>query len=420
MPLHGYNSRMKYKKRLLQDKLTRLGEHFPVVVLTGARQVGKSTLFKHLHPHARHIIFDPTIDIGNARQDPELFLDQITLPVILDEIQYCPELLPVIKRRVDEKKMPGQYWLTGSQNLSVLKNVSESLAGRAALQSLYPMTIAERYDHASSWFLRFQKNPYDFLMSPMKRVTSSQNINLFSMLWNGGYPGLLSMADDLHSDMLDSYLRTYIERDIRLLSDISDLQDFSRYVQLLANLTAQEIQFNQLGREIGISPQTAKRWLNILVNTYQWIELPAYSGNTIKRISLKSKGYYIDTGMAAHLMHISSPAALAGHPKLGALFETCIINDILRQLPLLPGKPAIYHWRSHAGAEVDMILELDNTFYLIEVKCKSRPSKADMRGIQAFRETYPTLNYAPSIIICAVNEVTPLSSDCFAIPFDLI
>jgi predicted AAA+ superfamily ATPase len=411
---------MNYKKRILEDKLKRLGEHFPVVVLTGARQVGKSTLFKHLLPNARSITFDPVIDVGNARQDPELFLDQISSPAILDEIQYCPELLSVIKRRVDENKVPGQYWLTGSQNLSVLKNVSESLAGRAALQSLYPMTMSERYDDASSWFIRFQKNPHDFLKSPLKRITSDKNITLFSMLWNGGYPGLLDMDSDLHSDMLDSYLRTYIERDIRLLSDIGDLQEFSRFVQLLANMTAQEIQFTHLGRDIGISPKTAQRWLNILKSSYQWIELPAYSGNTIKRISLKSKGYFIDVGMAAHLMHISTPMALAGHPKLGALFETFIINDVLRQLPLLPLKPATYHWRSYAGAEVDMILELDNTFYLIEVKCKSRPTRSDMRGIQAFRETYPQLNYAPSMIICAVNEVTPLGDDCFALPFDVI
>lgn len=411
---------MEYKKRLLEDKLKRLGSHFPVVVLTGARQVGKSTLFKHLLPSARHITFDPVIDVGNARQDPELFLDQISLPIILDEIQFSPELLPVIKRRVDEEKIPGQYWLTGSQNLSVLKNFSESLAGRAGLQSLYPMTMTERYDDASSWFVRFQKNPSDFLKASFQRITSNKNVTLSSILWNGGYPGLLNIDNELHSDVLDSYLRTYIERDVRVLSDVSNLQEFSRFVQLLANLTAQEIQFTQLGREIGISPQTAHRWLNILKSTYQWIELPAYSGNTIKRISSKGKGYFNDTGMAAHLMHISTSEALLGHPKLGSLFETLIVNDIIRQIPLLPGRPATYHWRSYAGAEVDMILELDNTFFLIEIKCKSRPTKADTRGIQAFRETYPDLNYAPSIIICSVNEVTPLGNDCFAIPFDLI
>lgn len=410
---------MKYKKRLLENKLMQLGQNFPAIVLTGARQVGKSTLLKHLLPDAQHITFDPVIDIDNARRDPEFFLDHQKTPVILDEIQYAPELLSVIKRRVDENNTPGQYWLTGSQNLSLLKNVSESLAGRAALQSLYPMTLAERYDNASSWLPDYIANP-DAFLKKKSQDTLANDETLASIVWKGGYPGLIPIADNLYTDALDSYLRTYIERDVRLLSEVSDLQEFSRFVQLLANLTAQEIRFSQLGRDIGISPQTAQRWLNLLISTYQWTDIPAYAGNTIKRISTKSKGYFIDTALACHLMHISTPNALLGHPKLGALFETYIVNDIMRQLPLLRGKPAVYHWRTHAGAEVDLLLELDNTYYPIEIKCKKRPTTKDTSGIRAFKETYPNLNIAPALIICAIDKITPVTDDCFAIPFNLI
>ncbi|MCE3237956.1 MAG: GTP-binding protein [Gammaproteobacteria bacterium] len=411
---------MSYKKRLLEAKLQQLGSYFPAVVLTGARQVGKTTLLKHLLPEVRHITFDPVIDIGNARQDPELFLDQLQLPVILDEIQYAPELLPVIKRRIDERKKPGEYWLTGSQNLSVMKNISESLAGRAAISPLYPMTLAERYDNASSWLVRFIENPRKFLTQPVSRIINNPKESLSTVLWKGGYPGLLELENvSLLQDGLGSYLQTYIERDVRLLSEVSHLQEFSRFVQLIANLTAQEIHFTQLGREINISPQTARRWLNLLISTYQWIELPAYSGNTLKRISGKNKGYFVDTGMVCYLMHISTPNALLGHPKLGALFETYVVNDILRQLPLLPGKPAVYHWRSHGGAELDLLLEMDNIYYPIEIKCKSRPLKADSRGIQAFRQTYPHLNLAPGLLICPTNDRLGLGEDCFAVPYDI-
>lgn len=410
---------MHYKKRLLEDKLRRLGKHFPVVVLTGARQVGKSTLLRHLLPNASHITFDPVIDIGNARQDPELFLDQIELPAIFDEIQYSPTLLSVIKRRVDENKKPGQYWLTGSQNLSLLKNISESLAGRAAISSLFPMTLAERYAHATSWIVDYIADPSAFLKQHHVPIGKDKKKSLSAILWKGGYPGLIEMDDALQSDALHSYLRTYIERDVRLVSEVSDLQEFSRFVQLLANLTAQEIHYTHLGREIGISPQTARRWLNVLVGTFQWIELPAYSGNTLKRVSGKNKGYFVDTGMVTHLMHISTPQALLGHPKLGALFETYIVNDILRQLPLLHGQAAVYHWRSHGGAEVDLLIEIDNVYYPIEIKCKTRPTKTDCRGIEAFQETYPDLTYAPALIICVVNEVMALSKNCYAVPFDL-
>lgn len=408
---------MKYRKRLLEDKLRRLGQHFTTVVLTGARQVGKSTLLKHIIPHAQHITFDPIIDIGNARRDPELFLDHVKTPVILDEIQYAPELLSVIKRRVDDNKTPGQYWLTGSQNLNLIKNVSESLAGRAALQSLYPMTLSERYDEASSWVSDYIANPDQFLKQQKIRLNASDE-TLASIVWKGGYPGLMSMADDIYPDALNSYFHTYIERDVRLLSEVSDLQEFTRFVQLVANLTAQEIQFSELGRDIGISPQTAQRWLNLLISTYQWTDIPAYAGNTIKRISKKNKGYFIDTALACHLMHISSPTALLGHPKLGALFETYVVNDILRQLPLVKGNPAIYHWRTHAGAEVDLILELDNIYYPIEIKCKKRPTISDTVGIKAFRETYPNLNIAPALVICSIDSITPITNNCYAIPFN--
>lgn len=410
---------MKYKKRLLEGKLARLADHFPALVLTGARQVGKSTLLAHLVPGAQHITFDPVIDIGNARQDPELFLDQLKLPVILDEIQYAPELLPVIKRRVDQHKVPGQYWLTGSQNLSVLKNVSESLAGRAAVLSLYPMTLGERYGDAAAWLPSYINDPEGFLQRPISRLGQLSDETLVSVLWKGGYPGLLDIDMTLQQDALTSYLRTYIERDVRLLSDINDLQQFSSFVQLVANLTAQEIQMTQLGREIGISPHTAQRWLNLLKNIYQWLEIPAYSGDTRKRVSGKKKGYLVDSGMICNLMRISTPQALLGHPRLGAIFETFIVNDILRQLPLLQGNAAVYHWRSHAGAEVDLLIEQNNVYYPIEIKCKTRPSKNDLSGIQAFRATYPHLNIAPALLICAIAEVQFLGDNCFAIPYDI-
>lgn len=409
---------MNYKKRLLENKLMQLGQHFTTVVLTGARQVGKSTLLKHICPNAEHITFDPIIDIGNARQDPELFLDHLKTPVILDEIQYAPELLPVIKRRVDQNQTPGQYWLTGSQNLSLLKNVSESLAGRAALQSLYPMTLLERYDDASSWICDYISNPRSFVERKSYKL-SGHNETLASIVWKGGYPGLLTLTEDIYPDALNSYFHTYVERDIRLLSEVGDLHEFTRFVQLIANLTAQEIQYSELGRDIGISPKTAQRWLNVLISTYQWTDIPAYAGNTIKRISKKNKGYFIDSGLACHLMHISSPNALLGHPNLGALFETYVINDILRQLPLTRGNPAIYHWRTHAGAEVDLLIELDNIYYPIEIKCKKRPTISDTRGIKAFRETYPMLNIAPGLIICSTDQICPVTNDCYAIPFNL-
>jgi predicted AAA+ superfamily ATPase len=408
---------MKYKTRLLEQKLLKLGNFFPVVVLTGARQVGKSTLLKQLLPFSdNQATFDPVFDIGNARKEPELFLDQFKTPVLLDEIQYAPELLNVIKRRVDHNKTPGQYWLTGSQNLSMLKNISESLAGRTAVLSLFPMSIGEIYDQPTDWITRYLDNPDLFVTSKISRIKKLGSV--YDVIWRGGYPGLLDIENDLFHDGLESYIRTYVERDIRLLAEISDLQEFERFVQLCANLTAQEINFSQLGREIGISYKTAQKWLNILISTFQWTQIPAFYGNAIKRLSEKPKGYFIDTAIACFLMRLSSPSSLPGNPQLGALFETLVAQDLIKQINGSKLKPALYHYRTHSGAEVDLIFQLDNQYFPIEIKCKSQPTKADTRGIVAFRKANPSLKVAPGLIIAPTEQVHALGENCFAVPYD--
>lgn len=409
---------MKYKNRLLEDKLKKLGEYFPVVVLTGARQVGKTTLLKHLDMAKSIYTFDPLVDIGGARGDPDLFLSNVEIPAIFDEIQFAPQLLSAIKRKVDVTKDPGQYWLTGSQQWGVLKNVAESLAGRAAIVSLLPMSLGERFGSPSQWVANFLENPDVFLANKHVCVEHA-SASTTKLLWQGGYPGLLEISDDLLADAFASYLHTYVERDLRLIGDVSDWQEFTRFVQLLANLTAQEINYSQLGREIGINPQTAKQWLRLLMATYQWIEIPPFSGNTIKRISGKSKGYFIDTGFACYLMHINSQESLLGHPRLGALFETFVVLDICKQLAIFSGKPELHHWRAHSGAEVDLIIEINNRYFPIEIKYKSHPTKSDTSGIEAFRSHYPHLPIGPGLVIAPVESIFPLTHDCFVVPFDL-
>ncbi|MCK4609315.1 MAG: DUF4143 domain-containing protein, partial [Gammaproteobacteria bacterium] len=288
---------------------------------------------------------------------------------------------------------------------------------RALLLTLQPMTLGELKCNPGTWIVDFLKKPIEFLRSYPERI--SYNENLYELLWRGNYPGIAELEPEIMADALASYFHTYIERDIRRVSEISDIHNFSRFVQLVANLTAQEINFSQLGREIGISPKTSERWLNVLISTYQWSSVESYSGNTIKRISGKPKGHFIDTGLACYLMHITSPQALAGHPRLGALFETYVVQEVLKQLALFPGNPAVYHWRSYAGAEVDLIIEFDNKFFPIEIKCKANISKKDLSGIIAFRATYPGLHIGPALIIAPVDRIYPVAEDCFVVPFDL-
>jgi predicted AAA+ superfamily ATPase len=410
---------MNYRQRTISGRLDELLSHFPVVVVSGARQVGKSTLLQHQLPAWNRVVLDPVIDVGNARSDPELFLNNNPSPLILDEVQYCPEVIPSIKRRVDEDKRPGLYVLTGSQQWSVLKSVSESLAGRAVFLDLEGFSLGELCgaSAASSWLERYLGDPEQFTHASHSRLRPPWT--LYEHIWRGSLPEMSQLPTALGNDFFAAYLRTYVERDARLMLNVEDWQQFGRFVQLTSALTAQEVNHSQLGRDIGITPQSAKRWLAVLKATFQWHEVPAFHGNAIKRISTKPKGYLADTGLACHLARITSPQALGGHPMLGALFETFVAAELRKHMAVLPGRTNLYHWRAHSGCEVDFLLERDGVFYPIEVKLGSRPARKDATGFHALRECYPQHKIAQGLVIAPVERFEWLTERDGAAPWDL-
>ena len=411
---------MIYKKRLCSLRLQRLIEQFPVVVVSGARQVGKSTLLRHLFPDWECVVFDPVVDVGNARSDPELFLDNHPAPLVLDEIQYSPELVASLKRRVDQRREPGLYLLTGPQQWSVMKAISESLAGRAVFLDLEGFSLCELAGSIphKSWLEHYLDDPRGFVAGRHGERLALES-SLYERLWRGWLPEVDSLPIDVAEDFFAAYLRTYVERDVRLVLQVDDWQQFGRFTQLAAALTAQEVNHSQLGREIGVTPQTAKRWLAALKATFQWYEFPAYHGNSIKKISGKPKGYFADTGLACHLNRISSPRALEGHPMVGAFFETAVAAEIRKLITGMSRKPRVYHWRAHSGAEVDILLERDGMLYPIEVKLGSRPSRKDTRGLRALREHYAGEKIAPGLVLAPVARMQALSEQDHACPWYL-
>ena len=409
-----------YIPRFLTSRLETLARNFPVVVVSGARQVGNSTFLEHVFgARAERVVFDPVQDIGNARRDPDLFLDNHPAPVILDEIQYVPELVAALKRRVDQKRQPGQFFLTGSQQWHVLRSLAESLAGRAVFLDLEGFCLGEiaRAEAGSAWLGDWLQDPEGF--PGRRRVRLGLDMGAFELVWRGSLPDAVALPLEALPDFWGAYFRTYVERDVRLLAEVSDWHTFGRFVRLAAALSAQEINASQLGRELGITPQTARRWLDLLMATFQWHELPAYAGNAVKRVSGKPKGYFGDTGLACWAQAISTPAALGGHPSWGHLFETCVVSELRKQIALLSPAPRLHHWRSAGGAEVDLLLERDGRFFPVEIKAKTRITRADARGIKAFRESYPGLEVAPGLVIAPCERMERISEHAFAMPWDL-
>lgn len=405
---------MKFLPRHLGSRIQSASKHFKVILLLGARQTGKSTLLKHLLPDAQMIVFDPVQDLYEARKDPDRFLDLFPPPLILDEVQFVPELLAALKRRVDLSDKMGQYYLTGSQNFSMLKSVSESMAGRVAIFHLDPFTPLEMVGmgERKGWLDDYLANPEEFVHSSRPAIPRLPPLNEF--LLRGTYPRATEMPIQELEPFFLSYIQTYVERDVRLVENIENLTLFGDFLRLCAVITSQEINASHLGRELGMSSQTARKWLNLLLYTYQWIEIAPYHGNATKRLSEKRKGYFKDTGLACHLLRIYSPESLVTSMKLGALFETWVVNYI-QELFTLTSVANCYHWRSHGGAEVDLILERDGAFYPIEIKCKSRPTSSDASSIRTFRQTYPKLKIMPGLVIHAGDETYPIDRETLAL-----
>jgi uncharacterized protein len=405
---------MMYKPRLIEDKLIELFRYYPVVAVLGARQVGKSTLVENnFGNQVESVVFDPVVDVENARLDPEFFLQNHPPPVFLDEIQYAPELLGPIKRQVDRLRKKGLYLLSGSQHLSVMRDISESLAGRVAVVHLYPMTRREMAGLEKGAFLeRWISGEAAF------EITREETPDLlYPLIWRGGYPGVMELPENMVSVYWQSYLQTYIERDIRSVANIGSLQTFGQFIRLLAALSAQEINHTHLGRELGVDRKTAQAWMETIQSTFLWLSLPAFSRNPVKRIACRAKGYFADTGFICQLQRIVSPDAIGGHPLLGALFETWVVMEIMKNIQAWPMPPNMHHFRSYGGAEVDLVLEFNGTLYPIEIKAKSNPTRNDGRGIGAFRDCFPKEKIGPGLIICAVEKPVKLWDDLIAMPW---
>lgn len=404
-----------YIKRAMEDRLEYMAKHFPVVMICGARQVGKTTLLKQMNEKKDNAINYVTLDYPNlralAKNDPELFLQQYEAPLIIDEIQYAPELLSYIKIRVDNENKSGQYFLTGSQMFHMMKNVSETLAGRVGILSMYSMSRCEIDE----------RNNIPFLPTNKVETNSGNSVSkVFERIYRGSMPKMLADTELEPEEFYGSYMQTYIERDIRDLITIKDEMKFLKFMGCIAARTSQEVNLTDIGKDVGIDKNTADSWLSILVSSGLVYLLQPYSGNTIKRIVKRPKLYFMDTGLACYLSLWNNPRALELSAMAGAMFETYVISEIIKSYTNqgIDVRSRLFYYRDNNGKEIDLLILDNGVLYPIEIKKAAEPSKDAIKNF----DVVSSLGYevGKGAIVCMTPMVMPLDKNNILVPLDAI
>lgn len=418
-----------YITRALEPLVRRYSEHFKVVVVTGPRQVGKTTMLKHLMEEdasegieRAYVTLDNTAILQTAKEDPALFLQRYRPPVLIDEIQKAPELLPYIKEIVDASNQTGTVWLTGSRPFHLMKEVSESLAGRVGVIEMLGLSGAEISGVPSEPFSPGQ----DYFV---RRVTASKSYNVieaYDRICAGSLPGIRSLPEDLRAGAYESYLDTYIMRDIRDLSQIGDELKFRRFMTACAALTSKPVVYAELARIADIDEKTAKTWLSLLVSSYIVKIVEPYANNLLKRLSKQPVMHFLDTGLAVYLTGWTSPQALEAGAMSGQIFETHVFGEIYKSFLNAGQLTPLYFFRNNDKKEIDLLMERDGALFPIEVKKTASPSRKDTRNLNALdpvnaSDVAPELSmYKREIgtgtIVCMVQDTFPVSERAWAFP----
>jgi len=406
-----------YHSRSARDCWQSASEQFPVLLLTGPRQVGKTTFLQHICEKSRRYVTldDPSLrTLGN--EDPALFLQRFEPPVLIDEIQYAPQLLPLIKMAVDAERKPGMFWLTGSQQFRMMKGVSETLAGRVAILNLLGFSNRERHK------LHLGLPP--FLPTHERiaeRDTSGRRTSLAAVyrdIWTGSFPALIAGPVRNRDLFYSSYLQTYLQRDVKDLAQVGSEAAFLRFLKATAARTAQMLNLSDLARDADVSVNTAKNWLSILQASLQVYLLRPYHTKVVQRLVKRPKLYFLDTGLCAYLTEWSSPGTLEAGAMSGPILETHVLAEVLKSWWHRGLSPQLYYYRDKDGKEIDFLFVQDRTLYPVEVKKAASPKPEWVRSFSALERL--GLNVGEGGVVCLCKQILPIVKRANAIPVGLL
>lgn len=406
-----------YIRRTLEGFLKKASDQFPVVLVTGPRQVGKTTILRHMAQGARkYVSLDDPMLAQLAKDEPSLFLQRFTPPVLIDEIQYAPGLLPYIKMMVDNNRENGMFWLTGSQQFQLMQGVTESLAGRVGIVDLLGLSLKESHEEAQTGiaFLPTKEQ----LEQRLKSSSQLSLSEIYKIIWRGSFP-IMALNKETDRDLFyGSYIQTYVQRDVRNLANVGNEGTFLRFLRACAARTSQMLNLSDLARDIGISVPTAKHWLSILESSNLVYLLEPYHSNTMKRLIKTPKLYFLDTGLCSYLTQWSSPETLESGAMSGSILETFIFTELLKSYWHNGKQAPFYYYRDKDKKEIDLLIIQDEKVYPLEFKRTASPNKQMASSFQLLERL--NLLVQKGGIICFVDNLLPISSTCEAIPIWLL
>jgi len=416
-----------YFNRAIENKVIETSKSFPVILLTGPRQVGKTTLLQRLGGDSRNYV---TLDDPDARyiakSDPAMFLQRYEPPVTIDEIQYAPEILPYIKMSVDRSRRNGDYWLTGSQIFHTMKNVSESLAGRVGILNLLGLSNSEINGTLSEVFTTSPSR----LMARLKEVPAMGLNDVYRRIFRGSSPALYVDKDINLETFYSSYISTYLQRDIRDLAQVADEMAFYNFMACAAARTSRPVIYEELAKDAGITAPTAKKWLSILVSSHIVVLVQPYHNNVLKRVVKTPVMHFLDTGLCAYLLKWGNAEILERGAMSGAFFESWVFAEIYKSYLNAAKEPPVFYYRDKDQKEIDLLLLQNGVLYPIEIKKAASPGSESVKHFKVLSPvTEPErfgaldqykLEIGEGAVICMANDLVPVDKKNWYVPAWLI